>query len=533
MARRHAGPMVLAGWLMLTCAAGAALAHDEHDDGGKGSLDSPGASPQGGPPGGFSTFKVDQLGHLPLAMIGGSTPVVGSGGVRGNDIWGWTDPQTGGEYALMGRSDGTAFIDISDPVNPLYLGILPSASGNSAWRDIKTYQDHAFIVSDGNGAHGMQVFDLTNLRNVTGPPVTFTATAHYSGFTKSHNLAINEDTGVAYSVGTNTHSGGLHFVDISSPATPTALGGYSGDGYTHDVQVVTYQGPDATHQGREIAFAFNEDTLTIVDVQSKTTPVQLSRTGYPNTGYTHQGWLTEDHRYVLQNDELDERNIGSISLTRTHVWNVEDLDAPVYVGYYEAAVGSIDHNLYIRDNYAYLANYTTGLRVLNLDSLDSATPDANGKLNNIDEIAWIDTHPATDSLTAFDGAWSSYIHFDSGAIVIGDRDEGLIIVQLNVLPGDANSDRHVNALDLSALATHWLDGVDAGYMEGDFNGDNLTNALDLSLLASNWMTAPATGGANFGQPPSTLDLAGIPEPTTALLLAAGAVMLLGRQRARL
>ena len=37
------------------------------------------------------------------------------------------------------------------------------------WRDIKVYRDHAYIVVDGAGAHGMQVFDLTRLRDVTAP----------------------------------------------------------------------------------------------------------------------------------------------------------------------------------------------------------------------------------------------------------------------------------------------------------------------------------------------------------------------------
>ncbi len=76
----------------------------------------------------------------------------------------------------MGRFDGTAFIDVSDPYNPRYLGDLPLTEGATPnlWRDMKVYQNHAFIVSDGAGPHGIQVFDLTELRNVTNPPVTFT-----------------------------------------------------------------------------------------------------------------------------------------------------------------------------------------------------------------------------------------------------------------------------------------------------------------------------------------------------------------------
>jgi choice-of-anchor B domain-containing protein len=372
----------------------------------------PPAAPGGGP---FPSHNIEFLSQLTLGDMGAG------GGVKGNDIWGWTDSLDNREYALVGRSDGTAFVDVTDPVNPVYLGFLNSHTGNTAWRDIKVYADHAYIVSDNNGSHGMQVFDLTQLGSVVLPPVSFSETAHYGGFDEGHNIAINEATGFAYVVGTETHNGGLHFINLINPVIPVAAGGFSSDGYTHDTQVVTYAGPDAVYSGREIAFNCNEDTLTIVDVTDKNMPVQLSRTGYPNDAYTHQGWLTEDHTFFLSNDELDERKNASIDFTRTHIWDVADIDAPVYRGYYEAAVQSIDHNLYVHQGLVYAANYTTGLRVL--DHSDIAN-------DNLVEVAYIDTHPGKDSLTAFDGAWSSYPYFDSGTVIIGDRDEGLVVVRL-------------------------------------------------------------------------------------------------------
>ena len=370
------------------------------------------AAASGGP---FPSHNIEFLSQLTLGDMGAG------GGVKGNDIWGWTDPLDSREYALVGRSEGTAFVDVSDPLNPVYLGFLASHTGNTAWRDIKVYADHAYIVSDNNGSHGMQVFDLTQLRSVVLPPASFSETMHYAGFAEGHNIAINEATGFAYVVGSETFSRGLHFIDITNPTNPVAAGGFSADGYTHDTQVVTYAGLDTTYSGREIAFNCNEDTLTIVDVTDKNTPVQLSRTGYSNSAYTHQGWLTEDHAYFLSNDELDERNNESINFTRTHIWDVANLDAPNYIGFYEASVQSIDHNLYIHNGLVYTANYTTGLRVLDHSDI------ANG---NLAEVAYIDTHPGSDSLTSFDGAWSSYPFFASGTVIIGDRDEGLIVVRV-------------------------------------------------------------------------------------------------------
>ncbi len=351
--------------------------------------------------------RVDLVSHLALSSIGGG---------NGNDIWGWTDPVTGTEYAIMGRSNGTAFVDLSDPENPVYVGNLPTHTGSSSWRDIKVYADHAFIVSDLNGSHGMQVFHLGELRDVTTPPVTFSAVAHYDQFGSAHNIVINEDSGFAYAVGGNC-SGGLHMVNVQDPHNPINAGCFSADGYTHDAQCVTYNGPDTEHVGEEICFNSNEDTLTIVDVTNKSNPVQISRTTYSGRAYTHQGWLTEDHAYFLLDDELDESNFGHN--TRTFIWDLSDLEAPFVVGTYDGPVPSIDHNQYVKEGFLYQANYRSGLRILSLDDV------ANG---NLTQVAFFDIYPANDNVS-FSGAWSVYPYFDSGVVVVSGIGEGLFVLR--------------------------------------------------------------------------------------------------------
>ena len=371
----------------------------------------------GGMAGSYPCNNVDLLSFTPLASMGGG---------NGNDIWGWTDPLNGKEYAIMGRTNGTSFVDISDPVNPVYLGNLPSHTGTSTWRDIKTYANHAYIVADNNGNHGVQVFDLTQLRNVTSPPVTFSNTAHYGNMGSSHNIVINEDTGFAYAVGnssgSNRCSGGLHMINLQNPANPTFAGCYSADGYTHDAQCVVYNGPDAQHQGKEICFNSNEDTLTIVDVTTKSSPNQLARIGYSGSEYTHQGWLTEDHRYFLLDDELDEqRNSHN---TRTYIWDVQDLDNPSVIGVYSSPHAAVDHNQYIKGNHTYEANYRAGLRILELTNV------ASGTLN---EVAYFDIYPSSNS-NQFNGAWSNYPYFDSGVVIVSGIEQGLYVLRPNLGP---------------------------------------------------------------------------------------------------
>jgi choice-of-anchor B domain-containing protein len=374
--------------------------------------DAPAGVCSGGSAEGYPCSKIDLRAFMPKAALGG-------GAQNLNDIWGWTDPLTGMEVAIVGRTHGTAFVDISNPTAPMLLGFLPSHNGGSdAWRDIKVYADHAFIVADGSGnaSHGLQVFDLRSLRGLP-PGGTLTETAHLGTFGPAHNIAINEDSGYAYVVGSNRCSGGLYMVDVSSPQAPAYAGCFSADGYTHDTQCVIYAGPDAAYSGREVCVAYNEDTVTVVDVTSKANPQMLSRTPYAGARYTHQGWFLDgQHRTIIVNDELDESSNGHN--TRSYIFDLSDLDNPVEIGRYTGPTPAIDHNLYTRDGYVFETNYRAGLRILDAAQIASGT---------LTEVAWFDTVPGSDA-PQFSGTWSSYVWFPSGNLVLSDIGGGLFVV---------------------------------------------------------------------------------------------------------
>jgi choice-of-anchor B domain-containing protein len=321
----------------------------------------------------------------------------------------------------MGCDNGIAFVDVSDAVNPVYVGKLPTHTVASIWRGVKTMRDHAVVVSEAAN-HGLQVFDLRNLRTFAGVPLTFTETAHYPTFGDSHNVVADETTGYGYAVGTGTCDGGLHMIDLRSPASPSFAGCFSADGYTHDAQCVLYQGPDARFVGREICFASNEDTLTIVDVENKAAPALLSRVGYSGVGYVHQGWLTEDQSYFLVDDEFDEVTFGHG--TRTYVFDVRALDAPVLVGFHTAPSTAIDHNLFIRGEYAYEANYRSGLRILDLGGVATAS---------LSEAAYFDVVPKDDA-PDYSGAWGNYPFFASGIVLVSGIEQGLFVLKPHLPP---------------------------------------------------------------------------------------------------
>jgi choice-of-anchor B domain-containing protein len=367
--------------------------------------------------GGFPCEAYDLLSNIPLATFEANTS---------NDSWGWTDPSTGKEYAIIGLKNGSGYVDISDPTNPIYLGRLTSPElddfwGN--WHDIKVYNNHAYIVSEIDG-HGMQIFDLTKLRDVTNPPVNFTDDGVYNFVGGSaHNIAINEESGYAYLIGGADYNGGPYFVNIQDPVNPVDEGGYDNDGYSHDAQVVTYTGPDPDYQGDEIFVGSNEDRVVFVDVTDKGNPQNISTISYSDVAYTHQGWFTEDQKYFVVTDELDEVFIGND--LRLIIMDVTDLDNPVEHMQYLGETTATDHNVYVKGDMIYVSAYSGGMRVLDISDIDN---------KNITEVGFFDTWPADDNPSASigdPGAWNVYPFFESGNLVISNFSDngGLFVVR--------------------------------------------------------------------------------------------------------
>jgi choice-of-anchor B domain-containing protein len=354
------------------------------------------------------------------------------GGARGSRLsgnWGWTDPETNREYALIGRTDGTSFVDVTNAEKPVYLGDLPRTEGAhpSSWREIKTYKNWALIVSDGSGPHGIQFFDLTRLRDVKAP-VKFQPDHTYRNLASIHNIVVNEEAGLAAAVGANgggeTCGGGLHMLDIKDPKNPTFVGcfadtqtGRASTGYSHDALCITYRGPDQDYQGREICLGSNETKLSIADVTDRKAPRAIARAGYPSVGYTHQGWYDAEQRYFYMNDELDETG-GLVRNTRTIIWDLSDLDDPQVVGEFLGTTQASDHNLYVVGNLMYQSNYQAGLRVI----------DITDRKNPV-EVGFFDTVPYGANTPGFGGSWNNYPFFKSGNIMVSSGAEGMFLVR--------------------------------------------------------------------------------------------------------
>jgi len=157
-----------------------------------------------------------------------------------------------------------------------------------------------------------------------------------------------------------------------------------------------------------------------VDFTNKASPRLLSRTTYDTEGYTHQGWLTEDHNTFLFGDETDERAFN-IS-TRTLVLDVRNLENPWLVGSYYGNSKAVDHNQYVLGRRVYQANYRAGVRILQIGNAILDRPD-------LDEVAYFDAYPEDDDTNLLGGTWSVYPYLPSKRILASSMDRGLFVLQ--------------------------------------------------------------------------------------------------------
>jgi choice-of-anchor B domain-containing protein len=342
-----------------------------------------------------------------------SLPEFGTNPDSGNDCWGWTSP-LGREYALMGLNNGTAFVDVTDPGNPEIRNVIPGPS--SLWRDVKTYQNHAYVVTEAVGGQ-LQVVDLSGLD--AGGEAILVNTVSGPGTSSTHNVAIDEVSGFLYRSGGGNE--GIRIYDLADPVNPSWVATWSTK-YVHDLQIVTYDsGPYA---GRQLAYlcggfngGFVETGVTVLDVTDKSNLQVISEMAWPSSAYSHQAWLNEDRTKLYVNDELDEGDFGIP--TTIHVLDVSDPGAISYEGAFTNGNPAVGHNLYIKGDRLYGAHYRSGVRVFDLAS-DPLAPA---------EIAFFDTFPGSDD-AFFNGAWNVYPFFESGTILISDLERGLFVVDL-------------------------------------------------------------------------------------------------------
>jgi choice-of-anchor B domain-containing protein len=441
---------------------------------------------------GFACQSVGMLAHLSLQDL---RPASGAG----NDVWGFHDLNTGREYAFMGLQNGVAVVDITNPEAPEQVA---SASGSATtWRDIKVYQlydsaarrwrAYAYVTAD-SVPDVLMVLDLSALPNGV-ERVSFS-----SDFRAAHNAyLVNADYtfGLARTTsppqlgiaGANLSFGNHRLYSLENPRAPQ-LRSVSTGGYAHDLASFPVAdarrnqcGPTGQTQAVcQVMSDFNENTVDVWDVTVPSSPQRLASQPYADASYVHSGWWTEDGRYLLVHDELDEQNRNLNTTVR--IFDLASLTNPVLAATWVGPTRAIDHNGYVKGNRYYISNYSEGLTVLDLSN-----PLAPSR------IGYFDTYPAS-AQTGFVGAWGVYPFSASGTIAVGDINSGLYLLRNDTLAtprgsfamaSAAMSGTEGQSLTLTVNRSGGAQGAVSVQLEA-LNANTTTADASLSSTTLNW-----------------------------------------------
>ena len=329
-------------------------------------------------------------------------------------LWGYTAPD-GREYAILGYNRGTSFIDITDSANIREVDTLTGLT--SSWREMKTYSHYAYIVSEATNSK-LQIVDLQYLPD----SVSLVATWSYAGYTKTHS--ISQSGNYLYLNGGNAASsvGGVAVVDVSNPVSPVKMGEWNTE-YVHDCRVQN-----------DTIWAANVYTgkMSIINASNKSS-LQFVRNwqAYPQSAVS-----THNCAFPVTRDYIYTTNEVSSPAGKLNVWDIRDLNNITFVRDWQPTgiTTAIVHNIETYGNYAVIAHYTAGIRILNISNPSNPV-----------EVAWYDTYPSSNS-TNFSGCWGVY-KFSSGKIIGSDISNGLFVIKTNFIMTEIPEENNSTAKD--------------------------------------------------------------------------------------
>jgi len=322
-----------------------------------------------------------------------------------NEIWGYA--VAGKEYAILGTTAGTHFIEVTDPSTPKEIFFIPGKvqGGAIIHRDYHDYKGYLYAVAD-EGVSSLQIIDLQQLPDTV--EVVYDSKELIS---RSHNIFIDTTSALLYSLisrGGITRFSAMTLFDISNPLDPVYINEYSLFGGLQASQI-----HDAYVQDNIAFLNLGPSGLAIVDFSDPYNPVTLSTiTDYQDRGYNHSGWLSADCSNYYMADENHGFDVKVVA--------VSDLCEPEVTRTFNAEVSSptsIPHNQVVACDYLYISYYYDGLRVYNIKN--PAQP----------ELAlFYDTYLEPEG-REFRGAWGVYPFLPSGNILVSDMQNGLFIFE--------------------------------------------------------------------------------------------------------
>ena len=351
----------------------------------------------------YPSLNVNLLSH-----IDPEKDITGSDGRKYSGCWGWYQSSKNKEYAIVGTSSKTYFIDVTNPTMPIISDSVKAKKNGCTWRELKTYQNYCYIVSDDSPPNSFQIIDMQYLPDSVH--VVYEGTSY---FERAHTVFVDKDK--LYCGGVTPLSGGtesMHVYSLATPSVPVLLRKLAQDvpsiGYVHDMYV---------NNDTIFASCGGQGLFVVKLLSTNTFSLLSSFTSYPYSGYNHSSWLTTNKKTMVFADEvptglpakvIDVSNISSISLVDT----------------VRSHFGATAHNPYIVGNrWCWLSTYQDGIYLY-----DISTP-ANSTV-----YGFFDTHPqhgVNDNFTtnAYRGNWGAYPYLPSKIIIACDMQNGIFILQ--------------------------------------------------------------------------------------------------------
>jgi len=363
-----------------------------------------------------------------------------------NDIWGYVD-EDGIEYAIVGTQDDTNVFSLEDPTAPELL--LTIAGSNTIWRDMKSYGDYVYSVTDAT-QDGLTVIDMSNPSQGIEHSIYYPVVPDIAGdsiIVNAHNLYIDEN-GILYMTGGNLLGGAPIFLDLKVDAFRPPVIGYLNDGYSHDVFV-----RGDTLYSSEI---FNGQ-ISLYDISSKSSPIKLGA-ATTSFDFTHNAWLSDDGKTVFTTDERQNAFVDAYDIS-----DVDNIRRISMIRPRKDGDGVMPHNTHYHQGFLVTSWYGDGVIVI-----DAHKPD------NLVIVGRYDTNP--DASVAGVGCWGAYPFLPSGLVLASDRQNGLFVLQPNYprasyLEGcitDALTGEGINgvSIDIQNTQVNGITDINGGFKTG-------------------------------------------------------------------
>lgn len=417
-----------------------------------------------------------------ISLISPNTTDQGTDGRKYSGCWGWKQTSTGKEYAIVGGSNGTYFIDVSVPATPSLCAFVPGKTG-CTWREIKTYQNYCYVVSDDGAPNTFQIIDMSTLPS--------TVTLVHNGttyFERGHTVFIDGNKmyvgGVTYST---TSAAAMNVYSLATPTAPLLLRTVQQDipaiNYVHDMYV----------RNDTVFASCGYQGMYLLRLSATNTFTQLgSYTGYSASAYNHASMLTQDAKYLLFCDEVP----AAQPIRFVDVQNFSNVQ-PIQT--FKPHNGTTPHNPYLIGNkWAVVSCYQEGLYIYDISVPGNATIGG-----------FFDTFPQGGFNTGnyngndYRGNWGAYPYLPSGIIIAVDMQNGVFLLDATqtfstsvglkdktlsansvfVYPNPASNQVSINYASANDSKVQLKNTLGQIVFEKHFSG-NVSELLDVTIFAN-------------------------------------------------